>query len=301
MSRLKSAAAMMGAALLALLALDGCDGQRPEASAPPPVASTPPPAITPDLMGGPPQQAAQPAANPPPVEEQTFTAMAPVANPEDMSPEERAQVYGHRYDHLTLAGERRSARRHHLTRYFIGDGRRASAGLGAHHHLTRYGRWRRYAHGWRMLHAHGARTGRTSLASHSAAKAQAGGGASPAPAEPATSATASAPPAAPAAQPASANLDWLSIPGAPYVNLPGFGRVPSRFVTAALLLALAIALLVIAAGRGHAAGRRRRPAREAVGAGPAFADERASARAPGYGDADLAPFPHREPAEPARS
>ncbi len=299
-----SATAMMGAALLALLPLAGCDGQRPEASTPPPVASTPPPAATPELMGGPPEHTAPiEAASEPPIEEQAFTSMAPVANPEDMTPDERVQVYGHTYDHPGLAGETRYAGRHHRVHAFVGHGRRASFGLAEHRRLAWRGRWRHDAHGRHKLHAPGAQSGAASSASHESARAPGASDAlrASAPAyagpeaAPSAAVAANAAPSPPSAEPAASNPGWLSIPGAPYVSLPGFGRIASRYVTAAVLLLLAIVLLAIAAGRGHAAGRRRRPARNAVGAGPAFSDARPSEPSPSQGGG-VEPFPHREAA-----
>lgn len=290
---------MAGAALLALLTLAGCDGQRPEASAPPPVASTPPPAATPDLMGGPPEQAVQPAPEQQPAEERTFTSMAPVANPEDMTPEERAQVYGRRYDDLRWAGKAYAHPRHRV-HAFIGHGRRASFGLAEHRRMA----WRHMAHDSDKPRA--APLEAPKAAAHAAVAVDAGASraATPAVAPPAatpvaapSAAAASGAPATPSAQLGSSNLDWLSIPGAPYIALPGLGGVASRYVTAAVLLLLAIALLAIAAGLGRAAGRRRRPARNTVGAGPTFAAERPTDRTPDPADGDVAPFPHRH-AEP---
>ena len=287
MSRLGSATAMAGAALLALLSLDACDGQRPEASAPPPVASTPPPATTPDLMGGPPEHAAPPAASEQPADEQAFTPMAPVANPEDMAPRERAQVYGHGYDRPNMAGETRYAGRRHRVHAVVGHGRRASFGLAEHRRLAWRGHWRRFTHGLQLHHATGVQLAATSPANHEPTKSA---GPETAP----SAASASGVPSSPSADLGSSNQDWLSIPGAPYVDWPGLGRVPSRYITAIILLLLAVALLAIAAGRGRVAGRGRRTARNAVGAEAAFSGDRPASRAPSPGDAGVAPFPHLE-------
>ena len=66
----------------------------------------------------------------------------------------------------------------------------------------------------------------------------------------------------------------MSIPGAPYVTLPGFGRVASKFVTAVGLVLLAIVLLALAARAGRGPGPRRRRPVETIGSGPAFTDDR---------------------------
>lgn len=57
-------------------------------------------APAPDLAGGPPGDM---ASRPP----EPVTSMAPIANPEDMSPEERERIYGHRYDSMAPAFTRR--------------------------------------------------------------------------------------------------------------------------------------------------------------------------------------------------
>ena len=160
----RSATAILGAALLALLSLDGCSEGRPQPPAPPPMASAPPPATSPELMGGP---AAQPATGeqaaavePPAASQQTFTPMAPIANPEDMAPQERAQVYGHRYDrierHRRARFERYRYSGRHSVRYYIGDGQRAAHGHALHHRFARHGRWRYAAHLGHRHHAYAA-------------------------------------------------------------------------------------------------------------------------------------------------
>ena len=87
----------LGLTAAAALTIAGCDGPPSEETTPPPAPmanaepTAPPPA--PDLAGGPPE------APPPPVEAPVETAtMAPIPNPEDMSPDQRAAIYGHRYD-----------------------------------------------------------------------------------------------------------------------------------------------------------------------------------------------------------
>jgi len=67
----------------AFAALAGCNESPPPAP-PPPVAAYEAPPPPPALLGAPPPQ-------------QEFVAMAPIPNPEDMSPEERAKIYGARY------------------------------------------------------------------------------------------------------------------------------------------------------------------------------------------------------------
>jgi len=285
MSRLASATAMLGAALLALLSLDACTASQTEVPPPPPIASAPPPAPAPELVGGPAQPAEAPAA---PVVEQTFTSMAPVADPEDMTADLRTVVYGHRYDGPRRYHRARFARFHHAARHHW-----SAAGPGVHRHrIYRGHEWASLTgrHHHRIHHAGAnraatARTAQTPPANSSAATAGAPSGTQ-------------TPLAASALTPAP-NLNWLKTPSA-FVTLPVLGRVASRTVAAAALLLLAIVLLVIAAARGHEAGRRRRPARATVGAGPAF-DETAP---PVAAETHAAPFPHavrtertREPAD----
>lgn len=283
MSRWASATAMLGAAVLALLSLDACTASQTEVPPPPPIASAPPPAPAPELAGGPAEPAAAPAA---PVVEQTFTSMAPVANPEDMPADERAQVYGERYHHPRRYHRARFARFHYAARHH-----RIAAGpaLVQHRHHDRRG------HEWASLpahHHHRLHHGNGIRAS-AAATAQTSPAESGAPAGTQT-------PLAESAQTPAPNLNWLTAPGSSFVTLPVLGHVASRTVAAAALLLLAIVLLVIAAARGHEAGRRRRPARATVGAGPAF-DETAP---PVAAETHAAPFPHavrtertREPAD----
>lgn len=296
MSRLASATATMGAALLALAALDGCTAGGPDVPAPPPVANTAPAPRSPELMGGPPEQAGVREQR---VTEPAFTTMAPIANPEDMTPEERAQVYGHRYDRPR---RRVHARGDHAAGEFAGGAHRQQRGLADHH-----------VDGYRLAARHGyhqaapARTARVAGADRTGAStAPVPGVANPGPAAEVESPVPPAPlanavQAAPATQPINArvapaagpNLDWLSIPGAPVVTLPGLGAVPSRFITAAFLLVLALILLAVAAGIGQSAPRRRAP-RRAVGAGPAFAGDFHSAEPSGRiepVDAPVAAFP----------
>jgi hypothetical protein len=58
------------------------------------------------------------------------------------------------------------------------------------------------------------------------------------------------------------------------VNIPGIGRVASKFVTAAGLVLLAIVLLALAARAGRGPGPRRRRPVETIGAGPVFNEDR---------------------------
>jgi hypothetical protein len=89
-------------AALALLTLAACDGSPPQASPPPPMASADASSQSPALLGGPPPAASPPERN------ASLDTMAPIPNPEDMSPAERARVYGHRYHYAGQAyAERR--------------------------------------------------------------------------------------------------------------------------------------------------------------------------------------------------
>ncbi len=86
-----------------VLLVVGCAGPPPEQSPPPPMASAEaaPPVTSPDLAGGPPAAPTTPtesAEAPPPASHDDSASMAPIPNPEDLAPPERARVYGHRYD-----------------------------------------------------------------------------------------------------------------------------------------------------------------------------------------------------------
>jgi hypothetical protein len=83
MLKMTSRLAALAVAALAVSALAGCG----ETNAPPQASVPPPPpaqeAPPPELLGGPPPR--------------DFTPMAPIPNPEDMTPAERARVYGAHY------------------------------------------------------------------------------------------------------------------------------------------------------------------------------------------------------------
>jgi hypothetical protein len=82
--------ALMGASACALMA--ACSPVEPtQPPPPPPTVDAPPPPLA---GGAPPPVSYSPYGPPPPGDAQIVT-MNPIANPEDMSPEERAQVYGH--------------------------------------------------------------------------------------------------------------------------------------------------------------------------------------------------------------
>jgi len=278
------------AVMAILLALGGCTGRRPEPAAPPPIASAPPPSSTPDLMGGPPTPAvadAQPA-----VAERAFTAMAPIANPEDMSADERARVYGDRYDRTWRDRHARWAA-DHPARYSMGHGPRAERWrTGRRHHRLEARPWRAGEPG-RPVHRtkprRGVETGPAVPVAPSAL----------APSPPVPSPAAAAPQASRDIAP---NLDWLSIPGARFISVPGIGRIATKFITAGVLALLALALLAYAASPARGTAARRRPTRNAVGPGPSLAGERsvdpAHTRAAQF-ETPVAPFPHREMAEPA--
>ena len=95
MSKLTARVSLVGASIATLAVLSGCNEAPPAAPPPPPEAasyqSLPP--APPPLLGAPPPQ------------QQDFVGMAPIANPEDMTPEERARVYGARY-HVHHHGDR---------------------------------------------------------------------------------------------------------------------------------------------------------------------------------------------------
>jgi hypothetical protein len=93
---------MWGASAMAAIAVAGCGGPELQDAPPPPSAYVEPPMSPPaaapqgrvettELLGGPPPAyAGQTYAEPAP----GYATMAPIANPEDMSPAERARVYG---------------------------------------------------------------------------------------------------------------------------------------------------------------------------------------------------------------
>jgi len=103
----------LGMAAGAALVLAGCQGPPASQSAPPPPTasndSAPPPA--PDLAGGPPIAAPVVGGD-----IQTAT-MAPIPNPEDMSPQQREAVYGHRYDHSGRSADGGETLGRHRARY----------------------------------------------------------------------------------------------------------------------------------------------------------------------------------------
>src|ERR1700722_7661541 len=99
--------AAMSLAALDLRALGACAGPGPQEPPPPPMASARQPTQAPDLLGGPDPEAAmapdgQPGedADADRDDESGFTAMAPIPNPEDMTPDERHHFYGDRYAYL---------------------------------------------------------------------------------------------------------------------------------------------------------------------------------------------------------
>ncbi|HZC17363.1 MAG TPA: hypothetical protein VE309_11440 [Caulobacteraceae bacterium] len=97
--------AAMSLAALGLLALSACGAPSPEQTPPPPMATTTPPTQSPDLLGGPDHEsAAAPSGQTAPDADAEagpqFTPMQPIANPEDMTPDQRHHVYGDRYDHM---------------------------------------------------------------------------------------------------------------------------------------------------------------------------------------------------------
>jgi hypothetical protein len=250
---------------LSFLALAACGGPPPQAGAPPPpTASQTPPPPAPDLLGGPPEPPA-PAA-PAPAAQRLFFEMAPVANPADMTPSERIEVYGHRYDYLDHGGARPAHGRHHH----------------GHHHAR---------------HGH---AGAAALAGHHARRATAAGAAAARPAAPAPkhnppvapmlapTATESEGAAGSGAAPNSFSADWLSLPGAPTLDVPGFGKVASKTVVAIGLLLLALAIMILAV-RGAPARKPRSAAAHRpidLGAGIAATPPAAKANTPPPAEGD---------------
>jgi hypothetical protein len=97
---------MWGACAVSAIAIAGCGGPELQDAPPPPSAYVEPPMAPPaaapqgrvettELLGGPPPaQGGQSYARTEPAPAPVYASMAPIANPEDMSPAERARVYG---------------------------------------------------------------------------------------------------------------------------------------------------------------------------------------------------------------
>ncbi|QUD87953.1 hypothetical protein [Phenylobacterium montanum] len=153
-----------------VLLVAGCEGPPPEQAPPPPpmaTAEAPPPPAAPDLAGGPPP--AEAAPTPPPAPADQTASMAPIPNPEDMSADERARVYGHRYDQP-------SARPAPAL---------AEASPSPHRHPHR--QWARNTHVWGMT-PHGAPAARLTAQRHGLRPSQPAPSAAARPAAPAPAA-----------------------------------------------------------------------------------------------------------------
>ncbi|MDR3508270.1 MAG: hypothetical protein P4L64_10275 [Caulobacteraceae bacterium] len=101
--------AALGASASVLLALGACSGPSPQEAPPPPTATAEAPPA-PDLAGGPPSASPSYQSQ---YQSPEITGMAPIPNPEDMSPAERARVYGDRYDRQRQAHEGHGRYREH--------------------------------------------------------------------------------------------------------------------------------------------------------------------------------------------
>jgi len=144
-------AGLAGLGAIAVLALSACGAPPPQSGPPPPTASAAPSDAPPPLMGGTPPVPDE--ARAPPPREPDFTPMAPIANPEDMSPAEREAVYGDRYDHP----------RHGHGRFAPAFGHRGGRHQASHHRArhgqVRHRTGRRHAggrarhHAWRRAEA----------------------------------------------------------------------------------------------------------------------------------------------------
>lgn len=142
---------MMGLGLAAglSLALAACAGPPPQQTPPPPMASAdaaPPAQAAPDLAGAPPQD------QPPPPQAYGSNAydagMDPIPNPEDLPPDARARVYGHRYD------EARHHRRDHGVSAQAAPAEAAAAEPAPRHtHTSHIWAWRNPGHAARHTHA----------------------------------------------------------------------------------------------------------------------------------------------------
>jgi hypothetical protein len=139
--------------------------------------------------------------------------MAPIANPEDLPPEARARIYGHRYDHLDGARTRLAA----------------DAALRPVRHDTRRLR--------RRERAPDVAAGPAPTTSPAAASSNAAATADDSVAASGTAA---------GGAPNSIDTNALSIPSAPMLDVPMVGRVPSKVLVATALLLLAAALMALA-------------------------------------------------------
>jgi hypothetical protein len=257
----RSRGVIVGVALAGVLALGACGGPSPGAAPPPPTSSAPAPPPEPPLAGGPPEA-------PPPPAPPLFFKMAPIPNPEDLPPGERVRIYGHRYDYLDHPGHRarhehgrpRPHARHRVHgRIYLGPAPSAPA-KPAHRHG-------RAPHHAAPPSARAAKPAAKKPPRPAAPPASPPPSPGPSPRAPSSSppAASAPPPAAPtpaaagSAPPNALNADWLTIPGAPMLNIPGFGKVPSKTVVAVFLLILALAILILAV-RG-APGPRKPPPR----------------------------------------
>ncbi len=146
--RMKATSALTNSLIAVLVLLvAGCAGPPPAQSPPPPMASadaTPP---APDLAGAPPET--QPAPPPPSAQDESTVGMAPIPNPEDLPPNERARIYGHRYDEPRSAAQRATAepvgpvmgvRRHHAHNTHVW-GWRGHAAVAQRHMGRRHGQY----------------------------------------------------------------------------------------------------------------------------------------------------------------
>jgi len=203
-------------------------------------------------------------------------AMAPVANPADMSPAQRLEVYGHRSDwrpthHARHAATAVFAARVSSARYDIRPAPRpvlvtvsTEALPAAAAPVAAPAAAAPAAPAWRMPDLGKLR----SMLHLPTLHLSNGGGAN----------LQSAPAADPLADAREhiANLpipEWLTIPGRPTLTVPVLGTVKSKFVSAAAVLVLALILLMMMLGNSGGARRRRARRNRNYASGPMMGSE----------------------------
>ena len=227
MLRIISETGTRGLYAAALLAVTACHGAALQDAPPPPMASADASSQSPALLGGPQNGGSTTAAS-----VAAPDAPPPVANPEDMSPAERARVFGHRYHytdgkrpHAVLSAMTLAPISEQITPvappFSVAAPQPATATAAASKPfgfpLLNLEKWLR------------------TILSRAGAALRSGSGAA---------------------------HDRLTIPSMQDIDIPGLGKVPSRSVVVSGLLILVMILLAVAArisnGRREAQERRRK-------------------------------------------
>ena len=234
---------------LVALAVTGCGAPSPEQAPPPPMSASEPAPPAADLLGGPPTQPPAPASgHAGSVAPQAPATMQPIPNPEDMTPQQRHQIYGDRYATATASAPW-GAPADHVRRHHRRSVAALSRGIAAAH-----------APSANPAANYGAPASAATLIAspqHRPVHGQPGAGLSSAasdslPATVASSASASAPAAsaAPASEHgAPANITAIARPSAP--------AKPRGKVIAASIAVLIALVVLIATARNSVIGRPR--------------------------------------------